>query len=139
MRRRSNTYIVKSLMKLESVADICGQPRLSGKECVKVCSCPSACSMDSQGSCCSGTSAEQDHFLHVELSAGKIDHVLWCFVAKICHKMPKILSLHDVLELLKQALLASRDVITSSQICVSKLQRVFTRKRAEYGFGEYGF
>ena len=42
--------------------------------------------------------------------------------------MPKIISLHDVLEPFKQALLplASRDVIISSQICVSKLQRVFT-------------
>ena len=40
--------------------------------------------------------------------------------------MPKIISLHDVLEPLKQALLASRDVIISGQICVSKLQRVFT-------------
>ena len=41
-------------------------------------------------------------------------------------KMPKIISLHDVLEPLKQALLASRDVIISSQICGSKLQKVFT-------------
>ena len=40
--------------------------------------------------------------------------------------MPKMIALHDVLEPLKQALLASRDVIISSQICVSKLQRVFT-------------
>ena len=40
--------------------------------------------------------------------------------------MPKSISLHDVLEPLKQALLASRDVILSSQICVLKLQRVFT-------------
>ena len=40
--------------------------------------------------------------------------------------MPKMISLHDVLEPLKQALLASLDVIISSQICVSKLQRVFT-------------
>ena len=40
--------------------------------------------------------------------------------------MPKIISLHDVLEPLKQALLASRDVIISGQICGSKLQRVFT-------------
>ena len=40
--------------------------------------------------------------------------------------MPKIISLHDVLEPLKQALLASRDVIISSQICGSKLQKVFT-------------
>ena len=40
--------------------------------------------------------------------------------------MPKIISLYDVLEPLKRALLASRDVIISSQICVSKLQRFFT-------------
>ena len=38
-------------------------------------------------------------------------------------KMPKIISLHDVLEPLKQALLASRDVIISSQICSSNLQK----------------
>ena len=37
--------------------------------------------------------------------------------------MPKMISLHDVLEPLKQALLASRDVI---QIFVSKLHRVVT-------------
>ena len=41
-------------------------------------------------------------------------------------KMPKLISLHDVLEPLRQALLASRDVIISSQICGSKLQKVFT-------------
>ena len=41
-------------------------------------------------------------------------------------KMPKMISLHDVLEPLKQALLASRDVIISSQICGSNLQKVFT-------------
>ena len=40
--------------------------------------------------------------------------------------MPKIISLHDVLEPLKQALLASRDVKNSSQICSSNLQKVFT-------------
>ena len=40
--------------------------------------------------------------------------------------MPKIISLHDVLEPLKQALLASRDVKISSQICGSNLQKVFT-------------
>ena len=40
--------------------------------------------------------------------------------------LPKMISLHDLLEPLKQALWASRDVIISSQICVSKLQRVFT-------------
>ena len=33
---------------------------------------------------------------------------------------------HDALERLKQALLESRDVIISGQICSSKLQRVFT-------------
>ena len=38
----------------------------------------------------------------------------------------KIISLHDVLEPLKQALLASRDVIISGQIWGSKLQSVFT-------------
>ena len=40
--------------------------------------------------------------------------------------MRKIISLHDVLEPLKQALLASHDVIISSQICASNLQKVFT-------------
>ena len=40
--------------------------------------------------------------------------------------MPKFISLHDVLEPLKQALLASRDVIISSQIRGSNLQKVFT-------------
>ena len=42
-------------------------------------------------------------------------------LAKKCQK----LSL-DVLEPLKQALLASRDAIISSQICGSNLQKVFT-------------
>ena len=40
--------------------------------------------------------------------------------------MPKSISLHDVLEPLKQALSASRDVIISSQICGSNLQKNFT-------------
>ena len=40
--------------------------------------------------------------------------------------MPKIITSHEVLEPLKQALLASRDVIISDQIRGSKLQRVFT-------------
>ena len=40
--------------------------------------------------------------------------------------MPKIISLHDVLEPVKQALSASRDVIISSQICGSNLQTFFT-------------
>ena len=44
----------------------------------------------------------------------------------LAKKMPKIICLHDVLEPLKQALLASRDVIISSQICGSNLQKVFT-------------
>ena len=57
--------------------------------------------------------------------------------------MPKHISLHDALEPLKQALLASRDVIISGKIRLSKLQRVFTlgdgcwlprnQERAEYG------
>ena len=40
-------------------------------------------------------------------------------------KRLKIISVHDVWEPLKQALLASRDMISFSQICVSKLQRFF--------------
>ena len=48
------------------------------------------------------------------------------FWPKFGQKMRKIISLHDVLEPLKQALLASRDVIISSQICTSNLQKVFT-------------
>ena len=40
-------------------------------------------------------------------------------------KNANVITLHDVLEPLKQALLASRDVIISSQFCFSKLQRVF--------------
>ena len=47
--------------------------------------------------------------------------ITWCDLS-----WPKIISLHDVLEPLKQALLASRDVILSSQICGSKLPKVFT-------------
>ena len=41
-------------------------------------------------------------------------------------KKPKFIISHDVLEPFKQALLASRDVIISGQICGSKLQMVFT-------------
>ena len=54
--------------------------------------------------------------------------ITWCdlFWPKFGQKMPKIISLHDVLEPSKQALLASRDVIISSQICGLKLQKVFT-------------
>ena len=54
--------------------------------------------------------------------------ITWCdlFWPKFGQKMPKIISLHDVLEPLKQALLASRDVIISSRICGSNLRKVFT-------------
>ena len=48
------------------------------------------------------------------------------FGQNLAKKMPKSISLHDVLEPLKQALLASRDVIISSQICGLNLQKVFT-------------
>ena len=41
-------------------------------------------------------------------------------------KTQEIISVHDVWEPLKQALSASRDVIISSQTCVSKFQRFFT-------------
>ena len=40
--------------------------------------------------------------------------------------MPKLITSHDVLEPLKQVLLASRDVIISGQKFGSKLQRFFT-------------
>ena len=44
----------------------------------------------------------------------------------VAKKTPEIISAHDVWEPLKQALLASCDVIISSQVFVSKLQRFFT-------------
>ena len=44
----------------------------------------------------------------------------------LAKKTAEIISVHDVWGPLKQALLASRDVMISSQICVSKLQRFFT-------------
>ena len=44
----------------------------------------------------------------------------------VARKKPKIITSHNVLETLKQALLASRDVIISGQICGSKLLAVFT-------------
>ena len=59
-------------------------------------------------------------------SAARIHHVVWSFPAKFWPKKPEISSVHAVWEPLKQALLASRDVIISSQICVSKLQRFLT-------------
>ena len=55
--------------------------------------------------------------------------VTWCdgFRRKFGKKKtPEFISVYDVWEPLKQALLASPDVIISSQICVSKLQRFFT-------------
>ena len=48
---------------------------------------------------------------------------LW---AKTLPKYNKHITVHDVLEPLKQALLASHDVIIASQICGSKLRRDFT-------------
>ena len=48
------------------------------------------------------------------------------FPAKFGRKNLQIMTSHDVLEPLKQLLLASRDVIISGQIGGSKLQRVFT-------------
>ena len=55
--------------------------------------------------------------------------IAWCdrFWPNFGQKMPKFISLHDVREsFIKQALLASRDVIIAGQICGSKLRRVFT-------------
>ena len=48
------------------------------------------------------------------------------FGQNLSPKTLKIITSHDVLQPLKQALWASRDVIISGQICGSKLQRVFT-------------
>ena len=62
----------------------------------------------------------------MSLSAGRIHHVMCCFSAKKCRENTKHCYKHDVLEPFKQALLASRDVIISSQISSSKLQRVVT-------------
>ena len=50
-------------------------------------------------------------------SAGHIHRVMRCFSAKTCPKQREMITSHDILEPLEQALLASRDVITSSQIC----------------------
>ena len=54
--------------------------------------------------------------------------VTWCdlFRPKLAKKTPKIITLHDVLEALKQALLASCDEINFSQDRSLKLQSVFT-------------
>ena len=52
----------------------------------------------------------------------------WCdfFRPNFGQKTPEIISVHDVWEPLKQVLWASRDVIISSQICGSNVQRFFT-------------
>ena len=57
-----------------------------------------------------------------------VGSITWCdlFRPKFGQKTQEMISVHDVWEPLKQALLASPDVIISSQICVSKLQRFFT-------------
>ena len=49
-------------------------------------------------------------------SAASIHHVMWSFLAKIWPKTPKMITSHDILEPLKQALWAARDVIISGQI-----------------------
>ena len=66
------------------------------------------------------------HYAHE--SAGSIHHhhMMWSLSAKAWRKTPKTITLHDVLEPIKQALLASRDVMMSSRICGAKLQNVFT-------------
>ena len=54
--------------------------------------------------------------------------ITWCdlFQPNFGKKTPKIISVHDVWEPLKQVLWASRDVIISSQIFGSNVQRLFT-------------
>ena len=52
-------------------------------------------------------------------------HVMRCFSAEKVEKYVNTYYKHDVLEPAKQALLASRDVIISSQNSGSKWQRVF--------------
>ena len=59
------------------------------------------------------------------------------FGQKMPRKIARIGHKHDVFEPLKQALLASRDVMISRQIIGSKLQRVFTLVRV--GFWQNGF
>ena len=52
--------------------------------------------------------------------------MMWSFRPNFGKKTQEMISAHDVWEPFKQALLASRDVIISSQICVLKFQRCFT-------------
>ena len=71
------------------------------------------------------------HFIQIfgppcSMSAGRIHHVMRFFRPKNVEKSVKKCCKHDVLEPLKQALLASRDVMISSQHFGSKWQRAFT-------------
>ena len=54
--------------------------------------------------------------------------ITWCDVFRptSAQKLPETITSHDVLEPLKEALLASRDVIISSQNCGSNRRRLFT-------------
>ena len=60
------------------------------------------------------------------LSAGRIHHVMWFFFEILAQKTPEIISVHDVWEPWKQALLASRDVIISSQFAARIRRGFFT-------------
>ena len=75
----------------------------------------------------------------VEKSCVLLTFVVFCVIGRkhpsrdvifsgqnLAKKCQKIISLHDVLEPLKQALVASRDVIISSQIWAQIWQKVFT-------------
>ena len=55
--------------------------------------------------------------------AGRIHQFFW---PKFAKQTPELITSRDVLQPLRQALLALRDAAISSQICSSKLQRVFT-------------
>ena len=49
----------------------------------------------------------------------------WGLGSPLPKKRPKFITSHDVLEPLKQAFLASHDVIPSSQVCSSNAKKVF--------------
>ena len=57
---------------------------------------------------------------------GRIHHVMWSFSAKFWQKTAEIVSVNDVWEPWKQALLASRDVIISSQFAARIRRGFFT-------------
>ena len=68
-----------------------------------------------------------DFFPGKERSAGRIHHVMRSFSAKhVPEKREQVPHHMSLLEPLKQAHLASRDVMISSQICGSKLERLLT-------------